>query len=860
MRHPAYPAAVPLASRLTGSLTALAIAAWSLPAAALPPPPGVVVKKGDSGAVNVKVRRVGEVSITDTPAPPPAVALTGAHKLLVVLVETADAPWPAGHDKSRFEELLFARSAASLREYYRENSYGVYDVTGKVIGPIRVPGKMSDYAFEMTSPDNRRVTRLVEAAARAAGNEVKLSTFDTHDTRGRPGSDGILDHFMIVYSEKTGAPSGFSPIWPHRATTDLDLGPIRVTSYTVLNHGAPLGVYVHEFGHDIGLPDLYDRDYTSHGAGDWCLMAAGAWPENGTKPSHISAWGKARLGWLLPSVVAKNAAAVKIPSSSEKPFALKVPIESVGSREYFLIENRRRVGFDEKLPAEGLIIWHIDETRDHNDDEKRKLMDVVEAAPVQDLDFIEQGRLPDGKRDVFALGQKEVFDDDSSPSARTNGGQPTQIRIKVRSAADRVMLVDIERPEIFNPGGVPHTLERDGYRYGRFAAVPLGKGSEALMTFEATPGGFLAFGVQAFLVGSPNTKGKLTARLYADRGGAPGKVLTTQVVSAQTGSDGYVWVDVPLASEPRGLKLGAGDKVWLGLSSDDGRLHPALNPFSVSRTARFRRKGDKKLSSSFNFAEGVQPVQDYVLRLSGFGFIEAGAGRPEPLAGPEDPLVQRAKAADRLAEGSRHADAITEYEQVLAEMEKTPRRYESWLPSVVNAIGVSAYELKRYDVARERFEASLRRAQAAQDAPVEADILQNLCETQFHAGDPVSARTHCDRSRRLNKGLDRKDRLVENQYWLGRTHQAEAGGDPRAADDWLAQAGKTAEQAFAADPGELAEWRRRIAAARAGKPEDGDRLAERTEEVEKRDEDAPRDKAKYRDLLQFLQEDTTSAE
>lgn len=826
----------------------------ALPAEALPPPPAATVKKGQSGLVNVKVRRVGEVSITDTPAPPPAVALSGTHKLLVVLVETADSPWPAGFEKSRFEELLFAKSTASLREFYRENSYGVYDVTGSVIGPIRVPGRMSDYAFEMTTPNNAAVTKLIGLVAKAAAKEVKLSSFDTHDTRGRPGADGILDHFMVVYAEKTGAPTGFSPIWPHRATTDIDVGSIRVNSYTILNHGSPLGVYVHEFGHDIGLPDLYDRDYTSHGAGDWCLMAAGAWPEGGAKPSHISAWGKARLGWLLPTVVAKSATGIKVPSSSEKPFALKIPIGSVDSREYFLVENRRRVGFDDKLPAEGLIIWHIDETRDHNDDEKRKLMDVVEAAPVQDYDFIEQGRLPDSEHDVFTSGGKNIFDDDSTPSARLNNGQPSNIRINVRSGPERVMSIDVERPEIFNPGGVPFVLERDGYRYGRFAVVPLGKGAESLVPFEATPGGYLIFGAQAFLVGPPGSKGKIIFKVYDDQKGAPGKVILTKNTDVEVSADGYVWLDAPLVLTPKGERLKARQKVWLGATSD-GNIHVALNPFSVSRESRYKRKGDKKTSGSFNFAEGQQPVADWVLRLTGFGYLE-GLDRPEPRATSDDEKVVRLRAADSLAEAGKHEQALDQYQRILEEMEKEPQKYESWLPSAVNAIGVSAYELKKYDVARDRFEASLRRAQAAKDQPIEADILENLCETNFHAGDPIGARNACDRSRRINATLKRQDRLVENYYWLGRTHQAEKGGDVRAANDRFKQALEAAEKAFAQDPKELADWKRRIERAMAGNPEDLDRLAERTEDAKPKD-DEPRAKAQYKDLLQFLQDDTS---
>ncbi len=824
--------------------------ALALALAAMPLPPKTVIRADDGGPVNVKVRRIGQLQIDSIPAPPPAVGLTGTHRLLVVLVDTADTPWPKGYEPSRFKELLFAKSAASLREYYKENSYGLFDLTGEVVGPVRAPGKMADYAFQMGDKSDR-VRNLVAFAAKAAGDKVKLSTFDTHDTRGRKGSDGVLDHLLVVYAEKTGEPQGFSPIWPHRATTELKAGGLAVQSYLILNHGAPLGVYAHEFGHDLGLPDLYDRDYSSHGAGSWCTMAAGAWPGGGTKPLHLSAWSKMRLGWISPTIVSESASNVRIPSSSEKPFALKLPIGAVDSREYFLLENRRRVGFDGELPAEGLVIWHIDESKSDNDDEKRKLTDVAEADGVQDLDYIEQGRMPNDVPDVFVAGKKDTFDDSSNPSAKSNDKKPTGIRVKVLTGAERVMTVDIARPTIWNPGGTPYVLERDGYRYGRFAVVPTGKGSEALMRLEATPGGYLAFGVDGFFVAPPGTRGKVTARLYEDAKGQPGKVLATTALDVSIPVDGYGWASKRIAEGDKGLELGAGKALWLGVTSEDGVIYPAINPSSTSRQARFRRKGGK-VEDAFNFAEGKKPVDDFVLRVTGFGYVK-GDGRPEPLAGPEDPLVQRLAAADALLDAGKHAEAEAAYGAVLAAMEPDARRFEGWIPVAVNGIGVAAYEQKKYDVARERFLASLRRAQAVGDAPAEADIQQNLCETHFHAGDAKTARAHCERSRALNTTLARDDRRVENLYWSARA--AQELKDEAAAAEGMAAAEKLAEKAFARDAKELAEWRARFAAAKSGAPQDPDRLAERTEDTAP-DDSKPKVEARYQDLLQFLDQDT----
>jgi immune inhibitor A len=836
-------------SLVLASFVACFVAAEAL---AIPLRPKDLAKEQKSGLVDVKVRRIAEVKPTDTVAPPPAVALEGEHKLLVVLVETKDAPWPQGYDASRFSELLFDKSSPSLREFYRENSYGLFDLSGLVVGPVRVDGSMRDYAYERTDPDNSRVRVLIERAAKAASRLVKLSDFDTHDARGRKGKDGIIDHIMFLYAEATGKYDGFSPIWPHRGSTDIDLGGIRIGSYLILNHAARLGVYAHEFGHDLGLPDLYDRDYSSYGAGDWCTMASGSWGGEGEKPVHVSAWGKIRLGWIRPELISKPSQNVRIPSSSERPFALKIPIGEIDSREFFIVENRRKVGFDQQLPAEGLVVWHIDESKGDNDDETHKLVDVVEATRDQDLDRMNTFKAPNYLVDVFTGNGTSLFSDDTEPSARSYSGAPSRIRIKVLTPAERVMSVDIERPEIFNPGGVPYALSEDGYAFGRFQVVPLKKGSEMLMALDATPGGFVAYGVEAFVAGTPKSEAKLTFKLYKDQGQKPAKQLWSQAVKARIEKEGYAWVKTRVAEGAKGVRFSAHERIWIGATTEDGTSFVVMNPFSTSKRARFRTGHADKLTDAFNFKSGRTPVADFVLRLTGFGYIE-GSERPEPLANEADELIKKIKRIDLQADNKQFADAEREYAAILAEMEKDPRRYETWIPVVVNSIGVMAYEQKKFDVALDRFQSSLRRAMAVKDDANTADILENLGETSFFAGKVEEAKSYCDRSRELNASNKRFDRLVENLYWLGRGHQESSEKDKGEAR--LKEALALLKKAFPKDRDEESEWTKRIHGALAGTPEDKPQVAERTNE-QKDETLKEKHKAKYTDLLQFLSEDS----
>ncbi|WP_278256472.1 immune inhibitor A domain-containing protein [Nocardioides convexus] len=141
--------------------------------------------------------------------------------------------------------------------------------------------------------------------------------------------DGYLDHFQAVHAGG-GEDGGFGEdaIWSHRwyVNGDLDgkvgpaVGSARnlsggarigqskyfIGDYTVEPENGGLGVFTHEFGHDLGLPDFYDTTNTGENStGFWTLMSAGSWlshgHENGTTPSLMGPEEKAlpRLARLL---------------------------------------------------------------------------------------------------------------------------------------------------------------------------------------------------------------------------------------------------------------------------------------------------------------------------------------------------------------------------------------------------------------------------------------------------------------------------------------------------------------------------------------------------------------------------------
>ena len=137
-----------------------------------------------------------------------------------------------------------------------------------------------------------------------------------------------------------------------------------------------VGVYAHEYGHVLGLPDQYDYGYESEGTGIYSLMAGGSWNHlagdrmfSGNSPSFLDAWSRYRLGFVTPSEVTASADG-DAAARRDRSVVYKMVVPNSGGKEYFLLENRQQIGFDQGLnvygvPAgeavHGLAIYHIDD-------------------------------------------------------------------------------------------------------------------------------------------------------------------------------------------------------------------------------------------------------------------------------------------------------------------------------------------------------------------------------------------------------------------------------------------------------------------------------------------------------------------
>ncbi len=366
----------------------------------------------------------------------------GEWRLLILLVDFDDYPWDnqddpwfendgAPYTQNHFRNMLFSENSfahphsvsqytGSMRDYYNEVSGGQFTVTGTVTGWYRATEDYSYYVGNRHGtgqyPNNSQ--GLVEDIVGIADEDIDFSEFDND-------GDGVVDALVVVHagpgSEELPAEERERYIWSHMWSLleELDVDDVSISSYNMDPQTGTIGVFCHEFGHTLGLPDLYDIDGSSEGIGEWGLMGSGGWcsrpaDPRGTCPSHFCGWSKNFLDWVDVVEVDRALSDVRIPPIETSGTLFRLWTAGAGdSPEYFYVENRRRIGFDagllrrqieNELPApEGLLITHIDERQanqgnQENSDDKHRLVDVEEAsivwmdeAPFEQLDGVRGG-------------------------------------------------------------------------------------------------------------------------------------------------------------------------------------------------------------------------------------------------------------------------------------------------------------------------------------------------------------------------------------------------------------------------------------------------------------------------------------
>ncbi len=253
----------------------------------------------------------------------------------------------------------------SVRDYFYDNSNQIFDPHFDVVGPVDVP-------FSCRYPAGTdHADEVFHSALDLVDDSIDFRDYDSD-------GDGYVDmvFFLVAGLSSNYSGNDQSLLWPHMfylywapPHDGMYFGLYACSTeiagwqsyYSDVNG---IGTFCHEFGHVLGLPDLYDTDYTGGGGesnhpGEWSIMAGGSGNNFGRNPVGYSLYERYALGFTQPEVLNEvGKYEMQALDASNKGLRLN----TLNPDEYFLIENRQPGKWDRFLPGYGMLVARVDST------------------------------------------------------------------------------------------------------------------------------------------------------------------------------------------------------------------------------------------------------------------------------------------------------------------------------------------------------------------------------------------------------------------------------------------------------------------------------------------------------------------
>ncbi|RJP62698.1 MAG: M6 family metalloprotease domain-containing protein [Ignavibacteriales bacterium] len=389
----------------------------------------------------------------------PAKAASGEFNAIFLFVEFSDQESQVS--VSFFDDLLFANTASSMWGYFDEVTYGNLDLITadmpSTIGWVTMPNTYDYYVGGENGFGNfpANAQGLTRDVVQLVDPYIDFSLYDND-------GDGEIEALFIVHTgpgaEYTGSDDDiWSHAWaiPGGYMTDDGVEAYRYSmepEYWSTPGDMTIGVYAHEMGHSVfGLPDVYDTDYTSNGVGRWSLMAGGSWNgNNGATPAWPDAWNHIQMGYFTPTNVTTDLIGETITAMTTEADIYKIWKDGNPGSQYFLVQNRQRTKYDAGIPGSGLLIWHIDETKNGNSQEwypgNTNSGNYLVALEQADNNYdLEKGVNSGDTRDPFPGQTNNIqFNFLSSPSSNAYNGTSTYVSVENISASGNEMTADLK--------------------------------------------------------------------------------------------------------------------------------------------------------------------------------------------------------------------------------------------------------------------------------------------------------------------------------------------------------------------------------------------------------------------------------
>lgn len=316
-----------------------------------------------------------------------------APRGLVILVNFNNSKFANANNQAAMNELMnsdnytYNGATGSVRKFFSDQSDGQYTPDFDVIGPVTLTNNVAHYGKNDASGNDVLPGNMVVEACSIANASYGVD-FTQYDNDG----DGYVDFVYIVYAGKGEADGGAdNTIWPHNwdlasayyyGNCSYSTSQRKFDGKTINNYAcsgeldgssgkrAGIGTIAHEFGHVIGLPDLYDIDYGQNyedeaTPGAWHIMDGGSYNNDGKTPPNYTIYDKYFLGWKTPTNPGATAQTLTLQAAGTSGFqgyqiaTSNSLLTATSTNTVYYIENRQQTGWDAYLPGHGLVIWKI---------------------------------------------------------------------------------------------------------------------------------------------------------------------------------------------------------------------------------------------------------------------------------------------------------------------------------------------------------------------------------------------------------------------------------------------------------------------------------------------------------------------
>ncbi|HOV07878.1 MAG TPA: M6 family metalloprotease domain-containing protein [Spirochaetota bacterium] len=289
-------------------------------------------------------------------------------------------------DISLYDDMLNGTNnfTLSARKYFSDMSKGNLTVYFDFYGPVKVSKPWYYYGENTGAPGtDAHPGELVSEAIRLMVAKYSSTDFSIYDSN----NDKKVDAIIIIHEgpgEEFGGDQ--NTIWSHeydlnsaKVIYNDGYGPIytdgvyfntytTVPEYNSTRGESTIGVFCHELGHALGLPDLYDTSNQTYGVGDWSLMGSGSWGGTpaGSRPAPLLAWERYYLGgsaWLTVTELTSSCNDKQIKNIEESKEVFKIMLDSTTDQnQYIILEGKKASTSNEwYVPGTGILITHIHE-------------------------------------------------------------------------------------------------------------------------------------------------------------------------------------------------------------------------------------------------------------------------------------------------------------------------------------------------------------------------------------------------------------------------------------------------------------------------------------------------------------------